>query len=449
MKPILEDPAVEKIGQNLKYDMIVLRAAGIEVAGVAFDTMVASYLLEAGRRNHNLDELAQAYLHHETIKISELIGKGKDQKRMDEVPVRRVADYAGEDAWLRWRLRPILAAKLEEAGLSGLMRAAGIAADRRAGGDGVQGHQGGRGSAGRAEPPLRPADGGAGGGDLRVGGPAVQHRLAQAASGSAVRRAEAAGDEEDRQDRSQHRCRGAGRACPAPPAAGEDTGVPAVREAQEHLCRCPAARCLPGNGPGPRLVQSGRGGHRPAESSDPNLQNIPVRTEAGREIRTAFVPGQEGWVLLAADYSQIELRVLAHFSGDARLRAAFARDEDIHARVASQVNGVPLEQVTPEMRRGAKAVNFGVIYGQGPSAWPGRWESTGGRRQVHRQLLPGVSGHREVSCRVLAECHRNGYVSTILGRRREISGVRKAPAGDGILPSEPPSTRSSRARRRT
>ena len=100
LKPILEDPTVEKIGQNLKYDMIVLRAAGIELAGVAFDTMVASYLLEAGRRNHSLDDLAQTYLHHETIKISELIGTGKDQRRMDEVPVRRVADYAGEDAWL-------------------------------------------------------------------------------------------------------------------------------------------------------------------------------------------------------------------------------------------------------------------------------------------------------------------------------------------------------------
>ena len=100
LKPILEDPAVEKIGQNLKYDMIVLRAAGIELAGVAFDTMVASYLLEAGRRNHNLDELARTYLHHETIKISELIGTGKNQRRMDEVPVRRVADYAAEDAWL-------------------------------------------------------------------------------------------------------------------------------------------------------------------------------------------------------------------------------------------------------------------------------------------------------------------------------------------------------------
>ena len=101
-------------------------------------------------------------------------------------------------------------------------------------------------------------------------------------------------------------------------------------------------------------------------SSDPNLQNIPVRTKEGREIRSAFVADPEGWLLLAADYSQIELRVLAHFSGDQRLSEAFARDEDIHARVASQVGGVPLAEVTPEMRRAAKAVNFGVIYGQSP-----------------------------------------------------------------------------------
>ena len=120
LKPILEDPAREKIGQNLKYDMIVLRGVGIAVAGVAFDTMVASYLLEAGRRNHNLDELAQTYLQHETIKISELIGSGQQQRRMDEVPVRRVADYAGEDAWLPLRLRPILAQKLHDADLVNL-----------------------------------------------------------------------------------------------------------------------------------------------------------------------------------------------------------------------------------------------------------------------------------------------------------------------------------------
>ena len=174
LKPILEDPAVEKIGQNLKYDMIVLRAAGIELAGVAFDTMVASYLLEAGRRNHNLDELAQTYLHHETIKISELIGKGKDQRRMDEVPTsaawpttppRTPGCRCGcGRSWPKSSTRP---------NLSEPARArSGTAADRRAGRVGVQRHQGRRGSAGRVEPPLRPADGVAGGGDSPDGGPA-------------------------------------------------------------------------------------------------------------------------------------------------------------------------------------------------------------------------------------------------------------------------------------
>ena len=172
LKPILEDPAIEKIGQNLKYDMIVLRAAGIEVAGVAFDTMVASYLLEAGRRNHSLDELAQAYLNHETIKISELIGTGKDQRRMDEVPVRRVADYAGEDAWLPLRLRPILARKLEEAELAGLLHSLelpliDVLVELEYNGIKVD-------VARLAElsRPLRPADGDAGAGDLPTGRPA-------------------------------------------------------------------------------------------------------------------------------------------------------------------------------------------------------------------------------------------------------------------------------------
>ena len=120
LRPVLEDPAVEKIGQNLKYDMIVLRAAGVRLAGVAFDTMVASYLLDAGERNHKLDELAKRYLGHVTIKISELIGKGKDQRRMDEVPVAAVCDYAAEDALVPWLLKPILAKRLAEANLDKL-----------------------------------------------------------------------------------------------------------------------------------------------------------------------------------------------------------------------------------------------------------------------------------------------------------------------------------------
>ena len=120
LRPVLEDPAVEKIGQNLKYDIIVLRAAGVNLAGMVFDTMVASYLLDAGQRNHNLDDLALDYLGHSTIKISELIGSGKNQKRMDEVPIRQVADYAGEDALLPVRLHPILAKKLDENQLTDL-----------------------------------------------------------------------------------------------------------------------------------------------------------------------------------------------------------------------------------------------------------------------------------------------------------------------------------------
>jgi len=161
-------------------------------------------------------------------------------------------------------------------------------------------------------------------------------------------------------------------------------------------------------------------------SSDPNLQNIPVRTEQGREIRSAFVPGQDGWVLLAADYSQIELRVLAHFSGDLRLREAFARDEDIHVRVASQVNAVPLEKVTAEMRRAAKAVNFGVIYGQSPF---GLARALGIDQDAAAKFIDGYfEGYPEIEDflgRVLAECREKGYVKTILGRRRAISGVRE------------------------
>ena len=163
-------------------------------------------------------------------------------------------------------------------------------------------------------------------------------------------------------------------------------------------------------------------------SSDPNLQNIPIRTEDGCAIRSAFWPAQEGWSLLAADYSQIELRVLAHFSRDETLCAAFACDEDIHARVASQVYGVPLAEVTSEMRRTAKAVNFGVIYGQSPF---GLAKTLGIEQDVAARFIdnyfnrhPGVE---EFLRQILVECRVNGYVNTILGRRRAIRGVRPDP----------------------
>jgi DNA polymerase-1 len=160
-------------------------------------------------------------------------------------------------------------------------------------------------------------------------------------------------------------------------------------------------------------------------SSDPNLQNIPVRTEAGREIRSAFVPREEDSLLLAADYSQIELRVLAHFSGDQRLREAFANDEDIHARVASEVYGVALDEVTGEMRRKAKAVNFGVIYGQSPFGLAKQLRIE--QEEAAEFIDAYFAGYPQIEgflSRVLADCRSSGYVSTILGRQRAITGVR-------------------------
>jgi DNA polymerase-1 len=160
-------------------------------------------------------------------------------------------------------------------------------------------------------------------------------------------------------------------------------------------------------------------------ASDPNLQNIPIRTEEGREIRSAFVAGPPGWKLLAADYSQIELRILAHYSEDPALSAAFELDEDIHTLVASQVFGVPLDEVTPAMRRSAKAVNFGVIYGQSPF---GLAKGLGISQEEAAIFIDGYfatyRGVAEFMLRTLDDCRRKGYVSTILGRRRSIQGVR-------------------------
>src|SRR5207249_1818141 len=153
-------------------------------------------------------------------------------------------------------------------------------------------------------------------------------------------------------------------------------------------------------------------------SSDPNLQNIPIRTELGRAIRSAFLPGQPGWKLIAADYSQIELRILAHFSGDPALRAAFASDEDIHTRVASEVYNVAPEAVTSDMRRSAKAVNFGIVYGQSPFGLAKQLRIDPEQAaEFIEAYFARYEGVEDFLARTLADCAANGYVSTIMGRR--------------------------------
>lgn len=424
LREVLEDPAIEKLGQNLKYDMIVLRSAGIELAGLAFDSMVAGYLLDPGQRNHGLNDLAKRYLHHATIKIEELIGSGKAQKRMDEVPVRQVADYAGEDALLPLRLRPILDAKLADTGLDELFtqlelplvevlveleyNGVKVDVDRLAE---LSRRYGSRIDA------LQEEIYELAGHPLNIASPKQLQEVLFSELGLPVTKKTKTGPSTDAAVLEE-----LARVHPLPAKLLEYRQYAKLKntyvDALPQMVHPTTGRVHASFNQ--HVTATGR-----LSSSDPNLQNIPVRTEVGREIRSAFVPGEEGWVLMAADYSQIELRVLAHFSGDAHLSEAFARDEDVHARVAGQVNGVPLEEVTPEMRRAAKAVNFGVIYGQ--SAF-GLARSLGIEKDEAAEFIDGYfqryPGIEEFLGRTLADCRRNGYVKTIRGRRRAIRGIR-------------------------
>ena len=434
LRPILENPAIKKVGQNLKYDMLVLRTAGVSVAGADFDTMVASYLLDAGERNHSLDELALRYLRHTTIKISSLIGTGKSQKRMDEVPVTQISDYAAEDADIAWRLKTPLAARLKEAKLEELFHA--------------------------LEMPLVEVLT-----DLEYNGIKIDVPLLKQLSkkyGETLARLEQeiyaiAGQKEDGtsdgpfvfninsikqlQEVLFDRLK-----LPVikKTATGRSTDVEVLEElAEKHplpakLLEYRQYSKLKGTyvdalplmvHPETQRVHASFRQDVAAtgrlSSENPNLQNIPIRSEAGREIRGAFLPGHEGWQLLAADYSQIELRVLAHYCGDEELRDAFARDEDIHARVAAQVYGIPLDQVSSDQRRNAKTVNFGIIYGQSPY---GLAKQLGISKDEAAEFIDKYfARYRGVEAfmnGVLDECRKSGYVHTILGRRRAISGIR-------------------------
>ena len=425
LRPILEDPAIGKLGQNLKYDRIVLRGAGVELVGEAFDTMVASYLLDAGQRNHNLDYLAKRYLHHTTIKIEELIGSGKHQKRMDEVPIPQITEYAAEDAWVPVRLQPLLAKPMELDQLTPLFR--------------------------DVEMPLI---------DVLV---ELEYNGIKIDVARLAELSRSYGDQIMRLEQEIYAL------------AGRQFNINSPRQLQDILFveqKLPVLKRTAKTGPStdadvleelalkhplpakiveyrqysklkgtyvdalPQMVNPKTGRVHASfnqvvaatgrlSSHDPNLQNIPVRTDAGRGIRSAFIPGEDGWTLVAADYSQIELRVLAHYSGDERLCEAFQRDEDIHALVAGQVNNVLPEQVTADMRRQAKIVNFGTIYGQGSLALS---KQLGIERATAAQFIdsyfqayPGIERFFVES---LAECRRQGYVTTILGRRRAIEGVR-------------------------
>ncbi len=429
LRPILEDPAVEKVGQNLKYDAVVLRNAGVRLAGMQFDTMVASYLLDAGERNHNLDQLSERYLNHRPIAITELIGRGKQQKRMDEVPVARVGPYAAEDADIPLRLYPMLEHRLETADMAPLFRDVemplvdvlanmeydGVCVDTERLGD-LSAQFGARLDTLEAEIYALA------GRKLNI---ASTRQLADVLFGELqlpVLKRTKSGPSTDADVLQQ---------------------LAALHELPQRILQFRQFAKLKNTYVDalPKLVHPETGRLHASfhqvvaatgrlSSSDPNLQNIPVRTDAGRQIRSAFVTRDAGWRLVAADYSQIELRVLAHFSFDDELCRAFHAGEDIHTRVAAEVFGVPIDDVTPAMRRRAKAVNFGIVYGQ--SAF-GLAKSLGIEREQAAAFIesyfaryPGVEAFLYST---LDACRHDGHVKTLLGRKRSIRGVRDSIKG--------------------
>lgn len=424
LKSIIENPALKKCGQNIKYDMLVLRRAGINLKGLDFDTMVAAYVINPGARHYNLDALAENYFSYIKIPTSELIGSGRSQKCMDEVPLNLISRYACEDADFTLRLRKVLAPKVESLGMEKLLK--------------------------EIEIPLIAVLA-----EMEYNGVSLDMPFLQNMSGNLeidLRNIEkeiyeCAGEQFNINSPQQlgkiiyeklkvHEHAGIKRIKKTKTGYSTDV-VTLERLANSHpiiqkILDCRQVMKLKSTYVDalPSLVNPHTGRVHTSfnqtiaatgrlSSSNPNLQNIPIRSRQGREIRKAFIPRKEGWVIMSADYSQIELRLAAHLSGDRTLIDAFQKREDIHTRTASLIFHVDPEEVTPEMRYKAKAINFGIIYGMGPDRLAREVQISRNEAQEFIDAYfinyPGVNIYIG---KELTKARELGYVTTLLGRRR-------------------------------
>jgi len=426
MRVVLEDPQIKKVGQNLKFDMVVLRQHGIRMQGLYFDTLVAHYLLEPGIRNHKLDTLSSKYLKHTPVSFETLCGKGKSQITIDQAPLEQVTYYAAEDADVVLRLVDILETMIDEKKLTSLlhdvelplievlveMETNGIRVDTEL----LQSMS--ERFAVRLES-LRASIHEEAGCDFNVDSPKQLSKILFEDLGLPVIKKTKTGASTDAEVLKQLAAMEVGE---LPRLVLEYRQIAKLKstyvDALPELVNKKTARVH--SAFNQDVAATGR-----LSSTDPNLQNIPIRSEEGRQIRKAFIPPQPDWRLLAADYSQVELRVLAHFSGDDTLQQAFIDDQDIHTKVAAEVYGVDAEDVTSEMRSNAKAVNFGIIYGQ--SAF-GLAKSLGISKGEAAEFIDAYFGQypgvEEFMLDTLAAAHQERFVETILGRRRAVSDVR-------------------------
>ena len=427
LRPLFEDETILKIGQNLKYDISMLAQYGINVKGKMFDTMLAHYLLEPEQR-HNMDYLAEVYLNYITIPIEDLIGMGKQQKTMREVPINLVKEYAAEDADITLQLYEKLLPLLKENGVEKLFY--------------------------EIEMPLVPVLS-----RMEANGVRIDTQNLQQIS-------EEFGGEIQKIEEEIYALAGTPFNIASPKQLGEilfeklkidekakktKTGQYATGEEvlQKLLHKHPIIQkildyrsftklkstyldALPALvNPKDGLIHTSYNQAVTAtgrlSSNNPNLQNIPVRTAQGREIRRAFVPRSEAYTLLAADYSQIELRIIAHLSQDPAMVADFNLGHDIHAATAAKVFHVPMNEVTKEQRSRAKAVNFGIIYGMSAFGLAERMElSRSEAADIIKKYFEEYAGIKEYMNRSIALARERGYAETILGRRRYLRDINGA-----------------------
>jgi DNA polymerase I len=429
LRPVLEDPTVRKCAHNAQYDMLVLANYGIHLQGMAFDTMVAAYLLESTQRALGLKDLAWTRLKAEMQSYSDLAGKGKTATTLDRIPIRRVADYSCADADMTLRLKENLEPDLKAASLDELFE--------------------------RMEMPLVPVLVA-----MEQAGVKLDDTYLKELSTELYRRI---------RELETDICE----------AAGHSFNIGSTQQLGNVLyneLKLPATRrTKTGYSTDADVLEELRGTHPIVElilehrqmvklkstyadalpllvnrktgrvhtsfnqtatstgrlsSSDPNLQNIPIRTEMGRRVRKAFVVGDAESVLLSADYSQIELRVLAHMTGDPVLVDAFRHGEDIHAATAALVYGIPISEVTPRERRIAKTVNFGVLYGMSDY---GLSRDTGLSRKEAALFIESYfqryGSVKEFFERLKRQAELDGYVSTLWGRRRYVPELRTTHRG--------------------
>jgi DNA polymerase I len=427
LQPLLADPRRLKIGHNLKYDVQVFQRCGVEIAGIGYDTMLESYVVDSTASRHDLDSLALKYLAYKTIKYEDVTGKGKAQINFSDVPIEQAAIYAAEDADVTLRLHqhlwprlsenaammqlfreielPLAAvlARMESTGVRidvGMLRAQSIEIAQRILEIEGEAHS-------------------AAGQPFNLDSPKqIQEILFQKLNLPVLRKTPT-GQPSTNEDVLQELALD----YPLPRLILEHRGLAKLkstytdklpemvnpRTGRVHTCYHQA------------VAATGR-----LSSADPNLQNIPIRTAEGRRIRQAFVP-EPGYRMLSADYSQIELRIMAHLSGDAGLIRAFSEEADIHRATAAEVFGVALDGVTHEMRRNAKAINFGLIYGMSAFGLSRQLkiDRSAAQEYVERYFAryPGVKAFMD---RTREQARRQGYVETLFGRRLHLPEINAA-----------------------